>query len=76
MAGFVWWFFSFLFKGVGCVYKTVFNVKLLSMVTQCTFFFFFKEMAVLTKGNIGMSYSRSIASLKILDLCDKKNMGQ
>ena len=39
MAGFVWWFFSFLFKGVGCVYKTVFNVKLLSMVTQCTFSF-------------------------------------
>lgn len=29
----------FFFKGVGCIYKTVFNVKLLSMVTQCTFSF-------------------------------------
>ena len=40
MAGFVWCFFSFFFlKGVGYIYKLVFNVKLLSMVTQCTFSF-------------------------------------
>lgn len=48
VAGFVWCFFSFFFKGVGCIYKMVFNVKLLSMVTQCTFSF-------LKKGNGGLN---------------------
>lgn len=33
-------------------------------------------MAVLTKGNTSVNYSQSIASLKSLHLCDKKNTGQ